>query len=114
MPEEPLDVPADAEIPSGAETLWTVVAHNQRVNRAWEELANRAPRNAARCYEDLRSAPMTRQTGRVYPLKGKVHRGLWGYEVTGGDRVYYKPDPTTRRVVVYYAGPHPKRIPRPT
>ena len=113
MPEEPLLAPGDAEISDESEILWEVVALNARVNQRWEELIIRAPSSAARCYHNLQTAPTTRQAGRVYPLKWKTYKGGWGYEVTGGDRVYYMPDPATRKVVVYYAGPHPKDVPRP-
>lgn len=112
MPEEPLLAPAAAGMPDDAGTVWQVVALNGSVNRAWEELIARAPKNAVRCYERLQTEPMIRQAGRVYPLKGKAYKGAWGYEVTGGDRIYYRPDPASRKVVVYYAGPHPKNVPQ--
>ncbi len=71
----------------------------------------RAPENARRCYEDLCTAPMTRKPGRVFPLKGKRYKGAWEYEVTKGDRVFYVPDAQQQKVVVYYAGEHPKNAP---
>ena len=113
MPEEPLLAPAEGEVSGESEIPWEVVAHHERVNRAWEGLIDRAPSNAARCYQHLRTEPMTRQAGRVYPWKGKHYKGSWGYEVTRGDRVYYQPDPAARKVVVFYAGPHPKGVPLP-
>ncbi|MBW4664092.1 MAG: hypothetical protein KME01_07830 [Chroococcus sp. CMT-3BRIN-NPC107] len=93
---------------------WLVVALNQRVNRDWEALLLRAPENTRRCYEDLRTAPMMRKPRRVFPLKGKRYRGVWEYEVTGGERVFYVPDdPQKCKVLVYYAGKHPKAAPTP-
>lgn len=92
---------------------WLVVAKNRRVNRDWELLLLRAPENARRCYEDLCTAPMVRKPGRVFPLKGKRYRGAWEYEVTGAERVFYVPDLPRRKVVVYYAGEHPKNAPTP-
>lgn len=94
-------------------SLWLVVALNRRVNRDWEALLLRATENARRCYEDLSTAPMVRKPKRVFPLKGKPYRGAWEYEVTKGDRVFYVPDEEKRKVVVYYAGVHPKTAPTP-
>jgi hypothetical protein len=115
--EEALENPAaesslQAEIAEPA-PQWLVVAKNRRVNRDWELLLSRAPENARRCYEDLCTAPMTRKPKRVFPLKGKRYKGAWEYEVTKGDRVFYVPDAQQRKVVVYYAGEHPKNAPVP-
>jgi hypothetical protein len=115
--EEALENPA-AELSLQAEIAapalqWLVVAKNRRVNRDWELLLSRAPENARRCYEDLCTAPMIRKPKRVFPLKGKRYKGAWEYEVTKGDRVFYVPDAQQRKVVVYYAGEHPKNAPVP-
>lgn len=96
-----------------AAPCWLVVAKNRRVNRDWEVLLLRAPENARRCYEDLCTAPMVRKPGRVFPLKGKLYKGAWEYEVTSAERVFYVPDPQKRKVLVYYAGEHPKNAPTP-
>lgn len=90
-----------------------MVAKNRRVNRDWEALLSRAPENVRRCYEDLCTAPMVKKPGRVFPLRGKRYSGAWEYEVTRGDRVFYVPDQEKRKVVVYYAGTHPKSAPTP-
>ncbi|WP_375495911.1 hypothetical protein [uncultured Nostoc sp.] len=82
-PEVKLTAPALSEI----ENTWLVVAKNRRVNRDWEALMQRHPENTRRCYEDLSNAPTTRQPGRVFPLKGKLYKGAWEYEVTKEDRV---------------------------
>ncbi|MBV8882754.1 MAG: hypothetical protein JO235_01955 [Chroococcidiopsidaceae cyanobacterium CP_BM_RX_35] len=89
---------------------WLVVARNRRVNRDWEELLLIAPENTRRCYEDLCTAPMVRKPRRVFALKGKRYKGAWEYEVTSGERVFCVPDEETRKVVVYYAGEHPKKV----
>jgi hypothetical protein len=86
---------------------------NRRVNRDWEALLARAPENTRRCYRDLSIAPMVRKPRRVFPLKGKLYKGAWEYEVTSSDRVFYVPDPERRKVIVYYAGKHPKAAPTP-
>lgn len=92
---------------------WLVVAKNRRVNKDWEALLLRAPENTRLCYERLCTAPMVRVPRRIFPLKGKKYRGAWEYEVTSGDRVFYVPDEEKRKVVVYYAGVHPKFTPIP-
>jgi len=113
MPEEPLAVPPKSEGSTGAEAPWTVVAHNARVNHAWKDLIEKAGENAAKCYDYLRSTPMVRRPGRIFPLKGKKYAGAWEYEVTGGDRVFYVPEGKFKKVTVYYAGPHLDQAPPP-
>ena len=94
---------------------WTVVAHSHQDYKSWNKLMESIPESLERCLEYLCEHPMKRQTGRVYPLKGKKnYPNAWEFEVTGGDRVYYVPNPNTRIVSVYYAGRHPKSpSPRP-
>lgn len=87
---------------------WVVVAKNRRVNRTWEELIVRHPENAKRCYEYLHTKPTTKYPGRIFPLKGKHYQGAWEYEIAKGDRVFYIPNEETMKVIVYYAGKHPK------
>jgi hypothetical protein len=118
-PEEKLTLPSGVPIKETSEEedpeekAWLVVARNRKVNKSWEILIKQSPENARRCYEWLCAQPMQRLSGRIFPLKGKIYNGAWEYEVTGGSRIYYVPDPQTRKVVVYYAGPHPKKAPTP-
>jgi hypothetical protein len=111
MPEESLAVPPMAD--AGATAMWTLVARNERVNRAWINLTRTAGENAAKCYDYLRTTPMVPRPRRAFPLRGKRYAGAWEYEVTGGDRVFYVPDPKLGKVTVYYAGPHPEPAPLP-
>lgn len=91
-----------------------MVFANKRVEKGWLELFSNSPGHMERCREYLLRTPMERFPGRIFPLKGKVYKGAWEFEVAGGDRVYYVPDPDTRTVTVYYAGKHPKSTsPRP-
>ena len=53
------------------------------------------------------------KTGEDFPLRGKKYAGAWEYELTAGERVFYVPHPLTRKVTVYYAGPHPDPAPFP-
>jgi len=110
-PEELLkEPPGDAAESPGK---WLVVAQTRRVNRDWEAVIDRAPESALRWYKYLSMCPTTRYPGRVFPLRGSIYRGAWECEVTGGDRIYYVPDESEQKVVVYYAGPHCKPAPRP-
>lgn len=112
---ETTDTPDTSETMEAPETenIWLVVAKNRRVNRDWEALIQRHPENASRCYHDLRTAPTTRQPKRVFPLKGKKYKGVWEYEVSKGDRVFYIPDESLLKVVVFYAGKHIQPAPTP-
>ena len=108
-PEEELTSP----LPQ-SEGDWQVFAKNSRVNRGWEKLIARHPENTRKCYQFLRLTPMKRWPGRIFPLKGKAYKGAWEYELTKGDRIFYVPDKNNQKVVVYYAGKHPKnQSPRP-
>jgi hypothetical protein len=95
------------------EKNWLVVAKNRRVNRDWEALIQRHPENSSRCYHDLHTSPTNRQPGRVFPLKGKKYKGVWEYEVSKGDRVFYIPNEEQLKVVVFYAGKHIQPAPTP-
>ncbi|WP_375449152.1 hypothetical protein [uncultured Nostoc sp.] len=110
---EPPEVKLTAPTLFKTSKTWLVVAKNRRVNREWEALVQRYPENSCRCYEDLSNAPTTKQTGRVFPLRGKPYKGVWEYEVASGDRVYYIPYENQLKVFVYYAGKHPKVAPKP-
>lgn len=106
-----LKAPPKAEAPREP---WSVVAHNKRVLKNWETLVRDTEQNAINAYDWLIRDPMKRMPGRCYPLKYSKYAGHWCYEVGAGDRVYYRPDETTRKVTIWYAGPHPKRkIPDP-
>lgn len=93
--------------------IWKVVAKNRKVNKAWEALMLRYPENTNRCYEDLCTIPTTQKPRRVFPLRGKKYQGIWEYEVSSGDRVFYIPDENQMIVFVFYAGKHIKPAPTP-
>lgn len=95
------------------EKTWTVVAKNKRVNKEWEDLMQRSPQSTLRCYQDLCTAPMTKKPRRVFPLRGRQYEGIWEYEVTSGDRVFYIPYEEEKKVFVFYAGKHIKPSPTP-
>lgn len=107
----PFEVLSEPKDYAGSEDGWRVLANNSRVNKSWEALMEKAPENTRRCYMHLRTQPMQRIRGRVFPLKHKKYRehGAWEYEVTDGDRVFYVPKSQDRTVLVYYAGEHPPK-----
>lgn len=107
-PEPPEELLDDPSLNQEAST-WVVVARNRRVNNDWKVLVQRNPENAKRCYHHLSTQPLTRYPGRIFPLRGKKYSGAWEYEVSSGDRVFYVPDQKQQKVVVYYAGEHPKK-----
>ena len=98
---------------ASAAGAWHLVASNKAALNGWEALCKKLHGNSLRCYEWLRTSPMQRINGRCYPLKGAQAGGAWAYEIGSGERIYYVPDPDSRKVTVYYAGEHPPRAPAP-
>jgi len=110
---EPPEVKLTAPNLSEVNETWLVVAKNRKVNRAWEALMQRSPENTHRCYEYLCTTPTTPLPRRIFPLRGKEYEGVWEYEVTSGDRVFYIPNEDLKKVFVFYAGKHIKPAPTP-
>ncbi len=110
---EPSEIELTAPRLSDINKIRKVVAKNKRVNKEWEDLMQRSPQNTARCYQDLCTAPMIKKPRRVFPLRGKQYEGIWEYEVTSGDRVFYIPYEEEKKVFVFYAGKHIKPAPTP-
>ncbi len=109
-----LALPKPERGPAEQADNWSLIANNKRVLEGWRLICCQIPENAKRCYSWLSADPTKKIPGRCYELKHKNYAGAWGYEVGSGQRVYYKPRPERRDVLVYYAGPHPKRgIPYP-
>jgi mRNA-degrading endonuclease RelE of RelBE toxin-antitoxin system len=107
---DPLDLTRPESSDGGP---WALIAYNKRVLKGWNGLCQNTPEQAARCYDWLSRDAMMPIPGRCYAMKGKVNAGCWCYEIGAGNRVYYKPDKTTRTVTVYYAGEHPTAVPPP-
>ena len=64
-----------------------------RGERGWRKLCQAKPGPMRRCYIALADAPFPPgQQRRHHEMKGKL-KGTWEYEVSGGDRVRYKPGP---------------------
>ena len=108
-----LSLPLTRPEPSLQAAEWTLVAHNRRILAAWNLLCRETPANARNCYDWLSRHATRTKPRRCYPLKGKENAGCWGYEIGAGDRVYYKPDEPNKKATIYFAGPHPPKIPGP-
>jgi hypothetical protein len=107
--QEPLALPRPGNAAEEQAGDWGLIAHNKRVLDGWRLICRQIPENAIRCYKWLRNDPTKRIPGRCYELKHKNYAGAWAYEVGSGQRIYYTPRPQRRDVLVYYAGPHPKK-----
>jgi hypothetical protein len=93
---------------------WSVVAYNKSRLADWEQLVRNTEQNAINAFDWLVRNPIMRMPGRCYPLRHSQYRGHWCYEIGAGDRLYYRPYEDEKKVVVWYAGKHPKdRIPLP-
>jgi hypothetical protein len=94
-----------------SETGWVVLAYNSRVNKSWEELMEKYPKQTLKCYEHLHMHPMQRIPGSAFPLRHPKYQkaGAWEYELPNGNRIFYVPRLEERTVIVYYAGEHPPK-----
>lgn len=91
---------------------------NAESANGWDELGRAAPTNLRRAYETIRATPRPiPSTERHYRLHGSLstasRRGAdleqCQFEVTGGGRIWYLVEETTRTVWITYAGTgHPK------
>ena len=109
----PLELSAPLKGSDPSQSIWTLVAHNRRVVKGWEQLVRNTPENAINCFDWLRMHAMKPIPGRCYALKGKKKAGCWCYEIGSGDRVYYRPDDASKVAKFYYAGSHPSAAPDP-
>ncbi|GAB2880413.1 hypothetical protein GCM10027074_55830 [Streptomyces deserti] len=97
---------------------WRLRFATNEAAKGWGELCAEAPGNTRRCFEALRSDPLSRaDPDRQHRLRGRLARGnlggqpypQWEYEVTAGGRVRYLVDEQRRTVHLVYASPrHPK------
>jgi mRNA-degrading endonuclease RelE of RelBE toxin-antitoxin system len=92
---------------------YTVLAHNRRVQKGWEDLCERSHQSSVRCHEWLSAHPDRPRPKRCYQLKHKNYQGAYCYEIGSGDRVYYTIARDKKEVLIYYAGEHPTKAPYP-
>lgn len=95
---------------------------NTESAKGWDELARVAPANLRRAFEVIRSTPRpVPSTERQHRLRGSLCTASrsgadleqWQFEVTGGGRIWYLIEDTTRTVWITYAGTaHPKATDR--
>jgi hypothetical protein len=106
-----LDLPA----PSGENTKgeWSLFAHSKRIMKDWLDWSESHPQTVLWAYKKLTQSPTTPIPSRCFLLRGKANQGCWELEAGSGDRVYYKPFEAEKKVVVFYAGAHPKSPPVP-
>lgn len=85
---------------------------NEAAN-GWDQLARQAGSSLRRAYDAIRTAPRSRALPeRHHRLKGSLGTGTWKgvpaerwqYEVTGGGRIWYLIDDSSRTVWVTFAG----------
>lgn len=107
----------DVAPPSVGEEWNSRFATNEAA-KGWGELGAVAPGNTRRCFEALRTNPLSQgDPERQHRLRGRLAAGhlggraypQWEYEVTAGGRVRYLVDEPRRTVHLVYASPrHPK------
>ncbi|MFD4141882.1 MULTISPECIES: hypothetical protein [unclassified Streptomyces] len=97
---------------------WSLRFATNEAAKGWGELGAAAPGNTRRCFEALRSNPLSQgDPERQHRLRGRLATGhlggrdypQWEYEVTAGGRVRYLVDEPRRTVHLVHASPrHPK------
>ncbi|WBO65652.1 hypothetical protein [Streptomyces camelliae] len=97
---------------------WHLRFATNEAAKGWGELGAEAPGNTRRCFEALRSDPLSRSDpDRQHRLRGRLGTGnlggrdypQWEYEVTAGGRVRYLVDEARRTVHLVYASTrHPR------
>ncbi|MGW2558208.1 hypothetical protein ACWCXB_02975 [Streptomyces sp. NPDC001514] len=97
---------------------WRLQFATNAAAKGWGELCSEAPGNTRRCFESLRSNPLSQvNPDRQHRLRGRLATGnlggrelpQWEYEVTAGGRVRYLVDEPRRTVHLVFASTrHPK------
>ncbi|MEV0618088.1 hypothetical protein AB0I81_32515 [Nonomuraea sp. NPDC050404] len=105
-----------APLPIGDE--WRMRFATNEAAKGWAALCAEVPANARRCFDALRSDPLsTDNPDRQHRLRGRLATSAiggqvlpqWEYEVTSGGRVRYLIDVDRRTVhFVYASSQHPK------
>ncbi|MGW1989535.1 hypothetical protein [Embleya sp. NPDC001921] len=97
---------------------WRLRFATTEAAKGWGDLCAEAAANARRCFESLRTDPLsTRDPDRQHRLRGRLAARVlggrelpqWEFEVTAGGRVRYLVDEVGRTVHLVYASTrHPK------
>jgi len=57
--------------------------------------------------EHLRETPLKPIPGKIKRLRGR-YQGIYQYDLSRGDRIWWRVEPESHTVYVMYIGPHPK------
>lgn len=86
---------------------WDIRFANNQAAHEWDELANTAPGNTRRAWNQITSDPRRRgpRQARLKKELGAKHMEgktlqQWQHEVTGGGRIWYCPDDDTKTIWV--------------
>jgi hypothetical protein len=91
---------------------WRLRFATNEAAKGWGELCSEAPGNPGRCFEALRSDPLSqRNPDRQHRLRGRLATATmggntypqWEFEVTAGGRVRYLVDEARRTVHFVHA-----------
>jgi mRNA-degrading endonuclease RelE of RelBE toxin-antitoxin system len=84
---------------------YAIVASSARAKSDWDKFVANRPTAMKAAFERLSAHPLEILGARQFPLKGEANKGVWQYEVTGGDRLFYAID-LIERVVILTVVPH--------
>jgi mRNA-degrading endonuclease RelE of RelBE toxin-antitoxin system len=84
---------------------YTVVASSAQAKRDWEQFLANRPTALKAAFERISEHPLDILGARQFPLKGEANKGVWQYEITGGDRLFYAID-LIEQVVILTVVPH--------
>lgn len=88
------------EAPPATPAAYQIVADDKSIEKQWRDLSASHRGSLRRFYDYLRRTPTTREGERVYPMANPALAGLWGCEVGGGARMYYRVDEEDRVVII--------------
>ena len=86
---------------------YEIRVNNQTLD-GWKELSRAHPEEMEDLKHLLKNSPdnLRITNGKAKKLKGRL-KDYIQYDVTYGDRVWYRIDKKNKAVIVEYAGPHP-------
>lgn len=77
--EKPVSLTLSAPLKGNSppESVWTLLAHNRRVLKDWEQIVRDTSQNAINAYDRLRMDAMVWLPKRCFGLKHKDYAGIW-------------------------------------
>ena len=100
---------------SASSTQW-VVDIDQRCKKELDFFQHRYRSHARQFWNTVRWNPDRIVPRRVFCLKGKQYHNVWEYKqdiAEGTFRAFYQLIPSEHRVLVYYVGSKPNKVPLP-